>query len=137
MVRPAQRQEASWAPPVLLFPWKAVVSAGEGHRAHAHPRKVSPAAAPGALSLLEKLLRELLPGGTGLERGRRRGGSAAGGAGGEEGVTPRHWERSCSQGGQLGAEREPGSSGQMAELGAEAREKEGNYSQREGGRGRA
>lgn len=46
MVRPAQRQEAPWASPALLFPWKAVVSAGEGHGAH--PRKVSPAAAPGA-----------------------------------------------------------------------------------------
>lgn len=36
-----------------------------------------------------------------------------------------------------GAEQEPGSAGQMAELDAEAKEKEGNYSQREGGRGRA
>lgn len=112
-----------------------MVSAGEGHGAH--PRNLSPAAAPGALGVLEKLPRELLPAGTGLQRGRRRGGSAAGGTGGKEGVTLRHWEMSCSQGGQLGAEREPGSSGQMAELDAEAKEKEGNYSQREGGRGRA
>lgn len=52
-------------------------------------------------------------------------------------MTLRHWERSCSQGGQLGAEQELGSSGQMAELDAEAKEKEGNYSQREGGRDRA
>lgn len=135
MVGPAQRQEAPWASPVLLSPWKTIPSAGEGHRAH--PRKVSPAAAP---SVLEKLPRELLPGGTGLQRGRRRGGSAAWGGwreGRKEGVTLRHWERSCSQGGQLGAELELGSSGQMAELDAEAKEKEGNYSQREGGRGRA
>lgn len=71
---------------------------------------------------------------------REAGGGEAlqpGGAGGKEGVTLRHWERSCSQGGQLGAELELGSSGQMAELDAEAKEKEGNYSQREGGRGRA
>lgn len=87
--------------------------------------------------MLEKLPRELLHGGTGLERGSREGGPAAGGAGGKEGVTLRHWERSCSQGGQLGAEPEPGSAGQMAELDAEAEEKEGNYSRREGGRGQS
>lgn len=39
---------------------------------------------------------ELLPAGTGLERGRRRGSPA-----GKEGMS---WERSCSQGGEQGAE---------------------------------
>lgn len=92
MVGPAQRQEAPWASPVLLFPWKAIPSAGEGQGAH--PRKVSPAAAP---SVLEKLPRELLPGGTGLQRGRRRGGSAAWGG----------WREGRSDSEALGEELQP------------------------------
>lgn len=40
-------------PPLL---WKTVLSAGEGRGAHAEPSKVSPAAALGALSVLEKML---------------------------------------------------------------------------------